>query len=59
MSETMLSLELPTLHADWSPTRVPRPDPAPGQVLVQVRACGICGTDVWITEGNSRSHPSP
>lgn len=29
------------LHTDW-----PRPDPAPGEVLVRVRACGLNNTDV-------------
>ncbi len=28
-----------------------------GEVLVQVQACGICGTDVHIVEGTSRSTP--
>jgi len=28
-----------------------------GEVLVQVTACGICGTDVHIVEGKSRSTP--
>jgi 2-desacetyl-2-hydroxyethyl bacteriochlorophyllide A dehydrogenase len=28
-----------------------------GEVLVQVDACGICGTDVHIVEGKSRSKP--
>jgi 2-desacetyl-2-hydroxyethyl bacteriochlorophyllide A dehydrogenase len=28
-----------------------------GEVLVQVQACGVCGTDVHIVEGTSRSTP--
>ena len=28
-----------------------------GEVLVKVRACGVCGTDVHIVEGESRSSP--
>ncbi len=28
-----------------------------GEVLVQVQACGVCGTDVHIVEGSSRSTP--
>lgn len=27
---------------------IPRPDPGPGEVLVRVRACGICGSDIHI-----------
>ncbi len=30
---------------------------APGEVLVRVHSCGICGTDVHIVEGSSRSSP--
>src|SRR5512140_2214941 len=29
----------------------------PGEVLVRVDACGICGTDIHIVEGTSRSTP--
>jgi L-iditol 2-dehydrogenase len=25
---------------------LPRPDAGPGELLVQVRACGVCGTDL-------------
>jgi threonine dehydrogenase-like Zn-dependent dehydrogenase len=33
---------------DGSPRiqRLPRPEPAPGEALVRLRACGICGTDL-------------
>lgn len=30
---------------------VPRPNLAPGQVLLRVRACGVCRTDLHIVEG--------
>lgn len=30
---------------------VPRPSPASGQVLLKVRACGVCRTDLHIVEG--------
>src|SRR5512142_1643641 len=30
---------------------IPRPTPAPGQVLLRVRACGVCRTDLHIVEG--------
>ena len=33
-------------HEDW-----PRPDPAPGEVLVQVKACGLNNTDVNTRSG--------
>src|SRR6267154_993978 len=30
---------------------LPRPEPGPGQVLLKVRACGVCRTDLHIVEG--------
>ena len=30
---------------------LPDPEPAPGQVLVRVRACGVCRTDLHIVDG--------
>jgi propanol-preferring alcohol dehydrogenase len=30
---------------------IPHPSPAPGQVLLRVRACGVCRTDLHIVEG--------
>src|SRR5579863_4733589 len=30
---------------------VPRPEPVPGHVLLRVRACGVCRTDLHILEG--------
>jgi propanol-preferring alcohol dehydrogenase len=30
---------------------VPQPQPGPGQVLLRVRACGVCRTDLHIVEG--------
>ncbi len=33
-------------------SQVARPEPNPAQVLVRVRACGVCRTDLHIVEGN-------
>ncbi len=30
----------------------PKPEPKEGEVLIQVKACGVCGTDVHIYEGD-------
>ena len=30
---------------------LPQPDPGPGQVLVQVAACGVCRTDLHVVDG--------
>jgi len=40
-------------------TEVPDPSPARGQLLVQVAACGICGTDVHIADGEFPPTPYP
>lgn len=36
---------------------VPIPDPAPGEVLVKVEACGVCGTDRHLLKGEFPSKP--
>lgn len=32
---------------------VPKPEPAPGEIVVRVRACGICGSDVHGFDGST------
>jgi propanol-preferring alcohol dehydrogenase len=42
------------LEAPRTPLTVverPRPEPAPGQVLLRVRACGVCRTDLHVVDG--------
>jgi propanol-preferring alcohol dehydrogenase len=42
------------LHAPRQPLRLetlPRPEPGPGQVLLRVRACGVCRTDLHVADG--------
>jgi len=40
-------------------TEVPEPEPGPGEVLLRVRACGVCRTDLHVVEGElpPRKHP--
>ena len=40
-----------------SVTTVPDPAPGPGDVVVEVDACGICGTDLHILEGDFGARP--
>jgi propanol-preferring alcohol dehydrogenase len=35
---------------------VPDPEPAPGQILIRVEACGVCRTDLHIVDGDLK-HP--
>ena len=42
------------LEAPGLPLReaeLPEPEPAPGQVLLEVRACGVCRTDLHVADG--------
>jgi propanol-preferring alcohol dehydrogenase len=38
---------------------LPTPEPAPGQVLVAVRACGVCRTDLHVADGELRDPKLP
>lgn len=38
---------------------VPVPQPAPGEVLIEVSACGMNNTDVWVREGAYGSETDP
>lgn len=38
---------------------VPEPHAGPGEVVVEVRACGLCGTDVHIAHGEFPPSPYP
>ncbi len=39
--------------------RVPIPEPRPGQVLVEIRACGVCRTDLHVVDGELDGSASP
>jgi propanol-preferring alcohol dehydrogenase len=34
-----------------APMTVPRPSPGPGELLIRVRACGVCRTDLHLADG--------
>ncbi|MEY8339145.1 alcohol dehydrogenase catalytic domain-containing protein [Lachnospiraceae bacterium 62-35] len=38
---------------------VPMPEPGMGQVLLRVHTCGLCGSDIKITEGKINTTPLP
>lgn len=52
----------PMSTAPLSLSTVPVPEPGPGELLVAVRACGVCRTDLHVTEGDlpvHRPHVTP
>ena len=56
---TMAAVQLvqpghPVVH-----NRVLRPSPGPGEVLVRIRAAGICHSDAHYRSGRSPAHPLP
>jgi alcohol dehydrogenase, propanol-preferring len=41
------------------PAELRRPEPGPGQVLLRVRACGVCRTDLHVVDGELREPKLP
>jgi dehydrogenase len=42
---------IPEVNAEWVVREVPTPQPGPGEVLIRVRACGLCGNDIAASRG--------
>ena len=50
------------LHAPGEPLQledVPTPEPAAGQLLLRVHACGVCRTDLHVVDGELPTHRLP
>ena len=47
----MLAMQLPAARHKLLPADLPIPVPAANEVLVEVRACGVCRTDLHIVDG--------
>ncbi len=43
----------------WSLKEIPDPKPGPGQVVVKIETCGLCGTDVHVHRGHMPFIPVP
>ena len=41
------------------PASLPRPEPGPGQVLIQVGACAVCRTDLHVVDGDLGQPKTP
>lgn len=51
MAALMKSVVVSAAHGPWELQDRDVPEVGPNDVLVRVRACGICGTDLWISDG--------
>ena len=47
----MKALLLDGVRRSLRTAEIPRPEPGPGQVLLAVRACGVCRTDLHVLDG--------
>ena len=56
-SVVMRAVQVPSAGADFELVERDRPEPARGQVLVRVRACGVCHSDAMAKEGLASSYP--
>jgi propanol-preferring alcohol dehydrogenase len=51
MIAMQLASPAPIESAPLKPVELPVPEPAAGELLVRVRACGVCHTDLHVAEG--------
>lgn len=59
MRAAVLEKPVPIAESPLKLREIPIPTPAPGQVLLKIRACGVCRTDLHIVEGDLPPlHPS-
>jgi alcohol dehydrogenase/propanol-preferring alcohol dehydrogenase len=47
----MKAAVVPGVNETWVIREIPTPTPGPGEVLIRVRASGVCHNDVWLTRG--------
>lgn len=59
MKACVLNTPLPVESRPLRITDVPRPSPGLGEVLIRVKACGICRTDLHVVEGELPPKPLP
>src|SRR4051794_20302834 len=54
----MFAMTFAAPGAPLRPVDLPVPDPGPDQLLLRVRACGVCRTDLHVVDGEL-PHPKP
>jgi alcohol dehydrogenase, propanol-preferring len=55
----MLAMVLEEPGGAFQLSEMPRPEPGPGELLVRVRACGVCRTDLHVVDGDIRDGRYP
>jgi propanol-preferring alcohol dehydrogenase len=48
----MKAMQLAAPRTPLHLVELPRPEPGPGELLLQVRACGVCRTDLHVVDGD-------
>ena len=51
MTRRMRAMQLDSAGAPLRPVERARPEPGPGELLLEVAACGVCRTDLHIADG--------
>jgi D-arabinose 1-dehydrogenase-like Zn-dependent alcohol dehydrogenase len=59
MTAQMKAAVVRDVNASWELQDRDQPQAGNHQVLVRIHACGICGTDVWITQGTLKFRDFP
>ncbi len=55
----MKAVRLVQTHQPLELHEIPRPEPGPDEVLIRIKAAGICHSDAHYRAGKSRVHPLP
>ena len=59
MRAHLLKKQQPIHNNPLSLENVPRPEPAPDEILIRVQACALCRTDLHVIEGDLKPHTLP
>jgi len=57
--DEMLAMVVAATGRPLEPRRLPVPRPGPGEVLLEVAACGVCRTDLHLVDGELPEAPLP
>ena len=47
----MVAMQIPAPGAALRRIELPIPDPGPGELLIEIAACGVCRTDLHVLDG--------